>query len=162
MPVMITRLITAICSLVACLVLAGPVRAQAPSAAPATPTEAPAAAATSAAAPETPSNVTLSGRIETPKGPLGGAVVRLVGTRQTCATNADGLFFFTVSADAGPLTAVAAYNGAAEVPFTMQPGGPLTVVKMAPPKISKAEQKQLNARVKRAHREGKRSLKQLR
>ena len=64
-------------------------------------------------------------------------------------------------ADAGPLAAVAAYNGAAEVPFTMQPGGALTVVKMAPAKLAKADQKQLNARIKRAHRESKRSLQQL-
>lgn len=148
---MITRFVTAICLLAACLLLAGQARAQAQPAAP----------VASVAAPEAPGNVTLSGRVETPKGPLGGAVVRLAHTKQTCATNAEGLFFFTVPADAGPLAAVAAYNGAAEVPFTMQPGGPLTVVKMAPTKLAKADQKQLNARIKRAHRESKRSLQQL-
>ncbi|WP_125917010.1 hypothetical protein [Hymenobacter coccineus] len=103
----------------------------------------------------------MTGRIDTPKGPLGGAVVRLVHTKQTCATNAGGLFFFTVPADAGPVAAVAAYDGAAEVPFTMQPGGPLTVVNMAPAKLTKSNQKKLNAGIKRAHRETKRSLKKL-
>lgn len=149
---MITRFISCACFVVACLVWAGPAQAQALPAAPVAAEQPPA---------ETPGNATLSGRIDTPKGPLGGAVVRLVHTKQTCATNAEGLFFFTVPADAGPVAAVAAYDGAAEVPFTMQPGGPLTVVKMAPAKLTKANQKQLNARIKRAHRETKRSLQQL-
>lgn len=148
---MIARSISCACLVAACFVWASPARAQARPAAP----------VASAAPAEAPANVTLTGRIDTPKGPLGGAVVRLVRTKQTCATNAEGLFFFTVPADAGPVAAVAAYDGAAEVPFTMQPGDPLTVVKMAPAKLTKASQKQLNARIKRAHRESKRSLQQL-
>jgi hypothetical protein len=147
---MIARFISCTCFVAACVIGAGPAQAQ---------TVTPVATAQQPA--ETPGNVTLSGRVDTPKGPLGGAVVRLVKTKQTCATNAEGLFFFTVPADAGPVAAVAAYDGAAEVPFTMQPGGPLVVVKMAPAKLSKANQKQLNARIKRAHRETKRSLNQL-
>ncbi len=149
---MIARFISCTCVVAACFIWAGPARAQA---------AAPVATAEQQPPAETPGNVILSGRIDTPKGPLGGAVVRLVHTKQTCATNAEGLFFFTVPADAGPIAAVAAYDGAAEVPFTMQPGGPLTVVKMAPAKLSKANQKQLNSRIKRAHRETKRSLNQL-
>ncbi|AMJ65361.1 hypothetical protein [Hymenobacter sp. PAMC 26628] len=148
---MIARFISCTCFVAVCIVWAGPARAQAQPAAP----------VASAASAGAPANVTLTGRIDTPKGPLGGAVVRLVRTKQTCATNADGLFFFIVPADAGPVAAVAAYDGAAEVPFTMQPGGPLTVVNMAPAKLTRANQKQLNARIKRAHRETKRSLKQL-
>ncbi|AWM31706.1 hypothetical protein DDQ68_02210 [Hymenobacter nivis] len=148
---MIARFISCTCLFAACFIWASPARAQAQTAPP----------VTSAASAEAPANVTLTGRIDTPKGPLGGAVVRLVRTKQTCATNAEGLFFFTVPADAGPVAAVAAYDGAAEVPFTMQPGSPLTVVKMAPAKLSRANQKQLNVRIKRAHRETKRSLNQL-
>lgn len=148
---MIARFISFTCFVAACFVWVGPARAQA--AAPVAAAERQPAGASA--------SVTLSGRIDTPKGPLGGAVVRLVRTKQTCATNAEGLFFFTVPADAGPVAAVAAYDGAAEVPFTMQPGGPLTIVKMAPAKLTKANQKQLNARIKRAHRETKRSLNQL-
>lgn len=149
---MITRFISCTCLAAACCVWTGPARAQAKPAAPVTAEQQLA---------EPPANVTLSGRIDTPKGPLGGAVVRLVRTKQTCATNAEGLFFFTVPADAGPVAAVAAYDGAAEVSFTMQPSDPLTVVKMAPAKLTKANQKQLNARIRRAHRESKRSLQQL-
>ncbi|MGI4883378.1 MAG: hypothetical protein ACRYFR_00270 [Janthinobacterium lividum] len=150
---MIARFISCACLVAACFVWASPAQAQAQPAAP----------VASAAAVEAPApgNVILTGRIDTPKGPLGGAVVRLVRTKQTCATNAEGLFFFTVPADAGPVAAVAAYDGAAEVPFTMQPGSPLIVIKMAPAKLTKANQKQLNARIKRAHRETKRSLQQL-
>jgi hypothetical protein len=147
---MIARFISCTCFVAACVVWAGPARAQA---------AAPVASAASAGA---ATNITLTGRIDAPSGPLGGAVVRLVHTKQTCATNADGLFFFTVPANAGAVAAVAAYDGAPEVPFTMQPGGPLTVVEMAPAKLTRANQKQLNASIKRAHRETKRSLKKLR
>lgn len=150
---MIARFISCTCFVAACFVWAGPARAQAKPTAP--------VAAAEQQPAEAPANVTLSGRIDTPKGPLGGAVVRLVRTKQTCATNAEGLFFFIIPADTGPVAAVATYDGAAEVPFTMQPGGPLTVVKMAPAKLTKANQKQLNARIKRAHRESRRSLQRL-
>ncbi|TPG58236.1 hypothetical protein [Hymenobacter nivis] len=148
---MIARFISCTCLVAACFVWASPARAQAQ------PT---ASAATTAPAAD-PGNVTLTGRIDTPNGPLGGAVVRLARTKQTCATNADGLFFFNVPADSGPIAAVAAYDGAADVPFTIQPGSQLTIVKMSPAKLTKANQKQLNARIKRAHRETKRSLQQL-
>ncbi len=137
--------------LLALAALAGPARAQAQPAAPGS-ASAPAGA---------PATVTLSGRTEDAAGPLGGAVVRLVRSKQMCVTNSEGLFFFTVPADAGPLDAVATYTNTADVPFTIEPAGPPAVVKLETPKLGKKDQKQLKSSIKRGNRETKRSLKKL-
>lgn len=103
----------------------------------------------------------LTGRVETAQGPLSGAVVRLPRFNQTCVTNADGSFLFTVPADAGLFAAVVAYPGCADVNTTLQPGGAPAVVQMLLPAPTKAGGKQLKAYMKTARRDVKRSLRQL-
>lgn len=141
--------------LLAAVALGGPARAQAP------PAPAPTPSAPPALPPGADAPVTLTGRVETAKGPLGGAVVKLVRTKKSCVTNAEGAFVFTVPADAGPFNAVATYTGSPDVPFTLQPGGAPAVVKLATPKLGKSAQKDLNASIKRAKRDSKRSLRKL-
>ncbi|MFD1467068.1 hypothetical protein ACFQ48_02430 [Hymenobacter caeli] len=154
---MISALRSCFFVLLATMALSKPARAQV--------LPAPAPAPTTAPAPDTPpaadAPVTLTGRVETVKGPLGGAVVKLVRAKKSCVTNAEGTFVFIVPADAGPFNAVATYTGSPDVPFTLQPGGAPAVVKLATPKLGKAAQKDLNSSIKRAKRDSKRSLRQL-
>ena len=88
-------------------------------------------------------------------------MVRLPRFNQTCVTNADGSFLFTVPADAGLFAAVVAYPGCADVNTTLQPGGAPAVVQMLLPAPTKAAGKQLKAYMKTARRDVKRSLRQL-
>lgn len=158
---------TCACVLLILVALSNPARAQAkyahaigrPSAlhalAMSTPYVAPVAA--SPAAPKT-----INGRVETLHGVLPGAVVRLVSSDQTCVTDAQGQFRFTVPADAGPLAAVASYAGYADVNTTLGPGDAPSVVQLLTPVAIKVGKKQeLKTYLKTARREVRHDLRQV-
>ena len=63
--------------------------------------------------------VVLSGRIANPDGPLPGAVVTLVGSKQMTVTNSEGEFQFTVPASTRTLQAIVSFAGYADEPLTL-------------------------------------------
>lgn len=158
---------TCACVLVAFLALANPARAQAryarAAALPrpgalamnAAPYGAPAVAAP--AAPKT-----VNGRVEALHGALPGAVVRLASSNQTCVTDAQGQFRFTVPADAGPLAAVVSYAGYTDVSTTLAPGDAPSVVQLLTPVTIKVGKRQeLKTYLKTARREVRHDLRQI-
>jgi hypothetical protein len=106
--------------------------------------------------------VALAGRVETVDGPLAGAVVRLPRLDQSCVTDAQGTFRFTVPAGAGPEPVVASYAGFADVTAALQPGAALAVMQLLTPvNISLTKQQQLKSYLKTARREVKHDLRQI-
>ena len=116
-----------------------------------------------AAAPAAPAAPkTINGRVETLHGALPGAVVRLASSDQTCVTDAQGQFRFTVPADAGPLAAVASYAGYADVSTTLAAGDAPSVVQLLTPVTIKMDKKQeLKTYLKTARREVRHDLRQV-
>lgn len=106
--------------------------------------------------------VVLAGRVETLDGPLPGAVVRLPRLNQSCVTDAQGTFRFTVPAGTGPEAVVTSYAGFADATDTLQPGATLAVVQLLTPvSISLTKHQQLKAYLKTARHEVKHDLRQI-
>lgn len=104
----------------------------------------------------------LTGRVETLAGPLPGAVVRLPRLDQSCVTDAQGTFRFTVPAGTGPEAVVTSYAGFADATDTLQPGTTLAVVQLLTPvSISLTKHQQLKAYLKTARHEVKHDLHQI-
>ncbi|OGX91363.1 hypothetical protein [Hymenobacter coccineus] len=109
-----------------------------------------------------PASVVLAGRVETLAGALPGAVVRLPRLDQSCVTDAQGNFSFTLPASTGTETAVASYAGFADVKAALQPGATLAVVQLLTPvNISLTKQQQLKSYLKTARHEVKHELRQI-
>ncbi|MDB5235116.1 MAG: hypothetical protein JWR44_2109 [Hymenobacter sp.] len=106
---------------------------------------------------------TFTGRVVSPTGVLPGAVVKLVGTSQMAVTNSKGEFRLTIPAATNArLQLLTSYAGFADETVTFSPFEQGATVTLATPHVIKvARKQQLKAYMKTAHRQAKRSLRQL-
>ncbi|MFD2719744.1 carboxypeptidase regulatory-like domain-containing protein [Hymenobacter monticola] len=105
---------------------------------------------------------TFIGRVVNPDGPLPGAVIKVVGTKEMAVSNSNGEFsvLLPVTAAAVPLTV--SYAGFADETVSVQPDSPDTTLRLASPQPIKVGRKQeLKAYMKTAHREVRRTLRRL-
>ena len=111
---------------------------------------------------ESAEKIVLSGTITNPAGVLPGAVVILTSTKQMAVTNAEGEFEFVVPANAGPLLARVTYAGYADENMTLNSSAAESTVNLTNAQVIVIARKQrLKAYMKTAHKEVRRSLKQV-
>ena len=107
--------------------------------------------------------IVLVGRIANPDGPLPGAVVTLVGTKQMAVTNSEGEFQFTVPASARILQAVVSFAGYADETLTLNAENAESVATLADEQaIPVARRQQLKFYLKTARKEAHRDLREVR
>lgn len=107
--------------------------------------------------------IVLVGRIANPDGPLPGAVVTLVNTKQMAVTNSEGEFQFTVPASARTLQAVVSFAGYADETLTLNAENAESVATLADEHaIPVARRQQLKFYLKTARRETHRDLREVR
>ncbi len=113
-------------------------------------------------APPSEPTVVLSGRIANPNGPLPGAVVTLVATRQMAVTNSEGEFQFVVPATTRTLQAVVSFAGYADETLTLSTDDAESTATLADEqKIPVARRQQLKFYLKTARKEAHRDLREL-
>lgn len=96
------------------------------------------------------------GRVESPTGPLPGAVIRANNSKLAAVTNAKGEFRLEVPAGSGPLAAMASYAGYEDVPVVLEATNPASTVKLTSPRVIKVKRKQqLKKFMKTAHRQAR-------
>ena len=107
--------------------------------------------------------VVLVGRIATPDGPLPGAVVTLVSTKQMVVTNSEGEFQFVVPASTRTLQAVVSFAGYADERLTLNTDDAESTVTLANEQaIPVARRQQLKFYLKTARKEASRDLREVR
>lgn len=103
-----------------------------------------------------------AGRVVNPDGPLPGAVINVVGTKEMAVTNSNGEFRVLLPATSAPVPLTVSYGGFADETVTVQPDSPDTTLRLASPQPIKVGRKQeLKSYMKTAHREVRRSLRRL-
>lgn len=116
---------------------------------------------TTVATPAAPAIVVIYGRVESPTGPLPGAVVKL-NDKQAAVTNARGEFSLKVPATSEPLPITVSYAGYADVATTLSPLSTTNTVQLTVPRVIKVARKsQLKAYMKTSHRQMRRTLRRL-
>lgn len=111
--------------------------------------------------PSEPTKV-LAGRITNPAGPLPGAVVTLVGTKQMTVTNSEGEFQFVVPASARTLQAVVSYAGYTDEHMTLNADDAESTATLTDEQvIPVARRQQLKFYLKTARKEAKRDLREV-
>jgi len=106
--------------------------------------------------------VVLVGRITNPDGPLPGAVVTLLGTKQMAATNSEGEFQFVVPASTRTLQAVVSYAGYADENLTLNTDDAESTATLADAKAKPlARRQQLKFYLKTARKEANRDLRDI-
>lgn len=112
--------------------------------------------------PPTEPTVVLSGRIATPNGPLPGAVVTLVDTKQMAVTNSEGEFQFVVPAKTRTLQAVVSFAGYADEHLTLNADDAESTATLADERaIPLARRQQLKFYLKTARKEANRELREV-
>ena len=102
----------------------------------------------------------LYGIVESPTGPLPGAVVKVNNSKYITVTGSDGSFSLTVPANSGPLQATASYAGYEDVPVTL--GNTANKVTLGKPHVIKMSRKyQLKTYLKTARRQSRRALRKI-
>ena len=119
---------------------------------------------TAAPARSTGATMVISGRVESPAGPLAGAVVSVDGkTYQKAVTNIDGEFHLTVPTTTEALAITASYAGFRDVSAAVQPGTALALLRLTEQQDIKLKRHlQLKAYLKGAHKEARRESRKLR
>lgn len=117
---------------------------------------------TAAYAPPAEPTVAIIGRISNPDGPLPGAVVTLVGTKQMTVTNAAGEFQFLVPASTRTLQAVVSFAGYADEAITLNTDDAETAATLSDEqKILLARRQQLRFYLKTARKAANRDLREM-
>ena len=107
--------------------------------------------------------VVLTGRIANPDGPLPGAVVTLMSTKQMAVTNAEGEFQFVVPASTRTLQAVVSFAGYADEHLTLNTDAAESNATLADAQaIPLARRQQLKFYLKTARKEANRDLREVR
>jgi hypothetical protein len=115
-----------------------------------------------AAEAEAEEQMVIAGKITNPAGVLPGAVIILTANKKMAVTNANGEFEFVVPANAGPLRARVTYAGYADELMTLNDGAAASTVNLANATVIVVSRKQsLKVYLKTAHKEVRRSLRQL-
>ena len=113
-------------------------------------------------APPSEPTIVVSGRIANPNGPLPGAVVTLLGTKQMAVTNAEGEFQFVVPASTRTLQAVVSFAGYADETLTLNTDNAETTATLSDEqKIPVARRQQLKFYLKTARKEANRELREV-
>ena len=108
-----------------------------------------------------PAIVVIYGRVESPTGPLPGAVVKL-NDKQAAVTNARGEFSLKVPATTEPLPITVSYAGYADVATTLSPLSATNTVQLTAPRVIKVARKsQLKAYMKTSRHQMRRTLRRL-
>lgn len=116
---------------------------------------------TTVVAPAAPAIVVIYGRVESPTGPLPGAVVKL-NDKQAAVTNARGEFSLKVPATTEPLPITVSYAGYADVATTLSPLSATNTVQLTAPRVIKVARKsQLKAYMKTSRHQMRRTLRRL-
>lgn len=116
---------------------------------------------TTSAAPAGPT-IVLAGRINNPDGPLPGAVVTLVRTKQMAVTNSEGEFRFTVPASARSLQAVVSFAGYADQTLTLNADDAESTATLSDERIIPvARRQQLRFYLKTARKETRHDLREV-
>ena len=106
--------------------------------------------------------VVLVGRITNPDGPLPGAVVTLLITKQMAVTNSEGEFQFVVPASARTLRAVVSFAGYADETLTLNADDAESTATLADEQaIPVARRQQLKFYLKTARKEARRDLREV-
>jgi CarboxypepD_reg-like domain len=117
---------------------------------------------TAAYAPPAEPTVAIIGHISNPDGPLPGAVVTLVGTKQMTVTNAAGEFQFLVPASTRTLQAVVSFAGYADEAITLNTDDAETTATLSDEqKILLARRQQLRFYLKTARKAANRDLREV-
>ncbi|GAA4032831.1 hypothetical protein GCM10022409_16400 [Hymenobacter glaciei] len=117
---------------------------------------------TTSYSPPSEPTVVILGRITTPDGPLPGAVVTLVSTKQMAVTNSEGEFQFTVPAGSRTLQAVVSFAGYADERLTLNADNAESTATLADEQtIPLARRQQLKFYLKTARKEAKRDLREV-
>lgn len=107
--------------------------------------------------------VVIVGRIANPDGPLPGAVVTLVSTKQMAVTNSEGEFQFVVPASTRTLQAVVSFAGYADEHLTLNTDDAEATATLADEQaIPLARRQQLKFYLKTARKEANRDLREVR
>ncbi|MET4076450.1 hypothetical protein ABIB44_003724 [Hymenobacter sp. UYCo722] len=107
--------------------------------------------------------VVLAGRITNPDGPLPGAVVTLLVTKQMTVTNSEGEFQFVVPASTRTLQAVVSFAGYADETLTLNTDDAEPIVTLSDEhKIPMARRQQLKFYLKTARKEANHDLREVR
>lgn len=107
--------------------------------------------------------IVLSGRIANPDGPLPGAVVTLVSTKQMAVTNSEGEFQFVVPASTRTLQAVVSFAGYADERLTLNTDDAESTATLTDEHaIPMARRQQLKFYLKTARKEANRDLREVR
>ena len=105
----------------------------------------------------------ISGRIANPDGPLPGAVVTLVGTKQMAVTNSEGEFQFVVPVGTRTLQAIVSFAGYADERLTLNAEDAESTATLADERaIPVARRQQLKFYLKTARKEANRELREVR
>ena len=106
--------------------------------------------------------VVLTGRITNPDGPLPGAVVTLVSTKQMAVTNSEGEFQLTVPASSRTLQAVVSFAGYADEYLTLNAGDAESTATLTDEQaIPVARRQQLKFYLRTARKEAHRDLREV-
>ena len=106
--------------------------------------------------------VVLVGRITNPDGPLPGAVVTLVATKQMAVTNSEGEFQFAVPASTRTLQAVVSFAGYANETLTLSTDNAESTATLADAQaIPVARRQQLRFYLKMARKEAHHDLREV-
>ena len=104
----------------------------------------------------------LGGRITSPDGPLPGAVVTLVGSKQMAVTNSEGEFQFVVPVTTRTLQAVVSFAGYADEHLTLNAEDAETTATLADEQAVPLERRQqLRFYLKTARKEARRDLREV-
>lgn len=106
--------------------------------------------------------VVIVGRIASPEGPLPGAVVTLVGTKQMAVTNSEGDFQFVVPASTRTLQAIVSFAGYADERLTLSTDDAESTATLADEQaIPVARRQQLKFYLKTARKEARHDLREV-
>ena len=106
--------------------------------------------------------VVLSGRITNADGPLPGAVVTLVGSKEMAVTNSEGEFQFVVPASTRTLQAVVSFAGYADQRLTLNTDDAESTATLTDEQaIPMARRQQLKFYLKTARKEANRDLREV-
>ena len=106
--------------------------------------------------------VVITGRIANPDGPLPGAVVTVVSTKQMTVTNSEGEFQFVVPASTRTLQAVVSFAGYADETLTLNTDDAESTATLADEqKIPVARRQQLKFYLKTARKQAHRDLREV-
>ena len=121
-----------------------------------------AAHATAPYSPPSQPTVVLSGRITNADGPLPGAVVTLVGSKEMAVTNSEGEFQFVVPANTRTLQAIVSFAGYADQRLTLNTDDAESTATLTDEQaIPVARRQQLKFYLKTARREANRDLREV-